>query len=207
MINNKLGEGAFGKVYSGFVADDEKKQVAAKSIPILDISKSHQMLELIKREISILQRVRSKYVVRLYDVARTAHNLYLFFEFCEDGDLKKYKEKREGGRLSESESVIFLRHICEGFKELFKNNIIHRDIKPANILLHQGVAKISDFGFARYIETGMDQENYWSRLGSPLYMAPQILENVKFSAKCDIWSVGVLFYEMLYGKTPWMGDT
>jgi serine/threonine protein kinase len=52
----------------------------------------------------------------------------------------------------------------------------------------------------------MNQLNYLTRLGSPLYMGPQILDNQKFSAKCDIWSVGIVFYEMLYGKTPWTGE-
>lgn len=100
-----------------------------------------------------------------------------------------------------------MRHICEGFKTLSGENIIHRDIKPANILLHEGVAKISDFGFARQLDTTKNEVKDLTRLGTPLYMGPQILDNKKFSAKCDIWSVGIVFYEMLYGKTPWTGDT
>lgn len=89
-------------------------------------------------------------------MARTNNNLYLFFEYCSDGDLKKYLDKKEGRRLSENEACLFMRHLCEGFKTLYDENIIHRDIKPANILLHEGIAKISDFGFARQIETGME---------------------------------------------------
>lgn len=73
--------------------------------------------------------------------------------------------------MSESESVLFFRHICEGFKDLFKKKIIHRDIKPANLLLHEGVIKISDFGFSRNIEDNLVPSKY-TRLGSPLYMAP-----------------------------------
>ncbi len=66
--------------------------------------------------------------------------------------------KKRGGRLSESEAVLYFRNICEGFKCLYQNNIIHRDIKPANILLHEGKAAISDFGFARCLEsTGMEE--------------------------------------------------
>lgn len=164
------------------------------------------MLELVRREISILQKLNSKYIVKLYDVARTAHYLYMFFEYCCDGDLKNYLKSKEKNHLSEKEALQFLSHISEAFRELHKKEIIHRDIKPANILLSNGVAKVSDFGFARVVETGVDKPTYLSRLGSPLYMAPQILAGDKFSSKCDVWSTGVVFYEMLYGKTPWVGE-
>ncbi len=88
VVNQLLGEGAFGVVYRGFFADDESKLVAAKAISIQKISDSAKMLELIKREINILQRVSNAHIVKLYDVARTANNLYMFLEYCRDGDLK-----------------------------------------------------------------------------------------------------------------------
>lgn len=68
------------------------------------------------------------------------------------------------------------------------------------------MAKITDFGFARVMDSEMNDPAYLSRLGSPLYMAPQILEGQPFSAKCDVWSVGVMFYELLYGRTPWSAE-
>lgn len=130
----------------------------------------------------------------------------MFLEYCADGDLKDYLSTKEGKRLSESEAIYFLKHLVEGFKELYAKKIIHRDIKPANIMLNEGNAKISDFGFSRILEIGMEEPTFLSRLGSPLYMAPQILEGTKFSSKCDVWSVGIVFFEMLYGKTPWTGE-
>ncbi|EGR34357.1 protein kinase domain protein [Ichthyophthirius multifiliis] len=131
----------------------------------------------------------------------------MFLEYCADGDLKSHLEKR-GGKLPESEAVQYFRQICEGFKELYKNNIIHRDIKPANILLHKGVAHITDFGFARCLDsTGMNSQLKLTYLGTPLYMSPQILAEENFSSKCDIWSLGMMFYELLYGRTPWTGKT
>lgn len=72
-------------------------------------------------------------------------------------------------------------------------------------MLSGGIAKISDFGFSRVVEK--DDPALLSRLGSPLYMTPQILDGAPFNYKCDIWSVGVVFFEMLYGVTPWMGDS
>jgi serine/threonine protein kinase len=96
----------------------------------------------------------------------------MFLEYCNDGDLKEYLKKKENKYLSEPEAVIFLKHIVEGFKELRYCKIIHRDIKPANIMLKNGVAKISDFGFARVFETNKHDPAFLSRLGSPLYMSP-----------------------------------
>ncbi|CAK94087.1 unnamed protein product (macronuclear) [Paramecium tetraurelia] len=206
VVNKTLGQGAYGIVYRGFYQEDETKQVAVKTIKIATISDTPKMIELIKREIAILQKINHPNIVRLYDVARTNNYLYMFLEYCADGDLKDYMAKKEEKRLSELEAVIFIKHIVEGFKRLYKQKIIHRDIKPANILLHQGVAKITDFGFARVMDSEMNDPAYLSRLGSPLYMAPQILEGQPFSAKCDVWSVGVMFYELLYGRTPWSAE-
>ncbi|CAD8122008.1 unnamed protein product [Paramecium sonneborni] len=206
IVNKKLGNGAFGTVYRGFKKNDETKQVAVKAISIASIKDSAKMVEHIKREISILQQANNPHIVKLYDVARTPHYLYLFLEYCHDGDLKKYLSTKYGRRLSEVEAVIFLKHLVEGFRTLYQLKIIHRDIKPANILLHKGVAKITDFGFARVIDTGMNDPAYFSRVGSPLYMAPQILEGQPFSSKCDVWSMGIMLFEMLYGKAPWDGD-
>ncbi|KAM3132183.1 hypothetical protein pb186bvf_015778 [Paramecium bursaria] len=207
VVNKVLGNGAYGIVYRGFLQEDETKQVAVKTMKIATIQDTPKMIELIKREIAILQKINHPNIVKLFDVARTSNYLYMFMEYCADGDLKDYMNKKEEKRLSELEAAIFIKHIVEGFKKLYKQKIIHRDIKPANILLHQGVAKITDFGFARVVDTEMNDPAYFSRLGSPLYMAPQILEGQPFSAKCDVWSVGVMFYELLYGKPPWQAET
>lgn len=143
----------------------------------------------------------------MYHATRTPNHLYMFLEFCGDGDLKDLIKKRDG-RLTESEAVLYFRQIVEGFRYLSQKNIIHRDIKPANILLSEGKAKISDFGFAKCLDnTGMDEAVKQTYLGTPLYMAPQILMEQEFSGKCDIWSLGMMFYEMLYGRTPWTAKT
>ena len=90
------------------------------------------MVEIVKREINNLQKLNHPNIIRLYDVARTPHNLYMFLEYCADGDLKEYLKTKSHHRLAESEAVIFFKHIVEGFKVLYSNKIIHRDIKPEN---------------------------------------------------------------------------
>ena len=102
-------------------------------------------------------KIKSQYIVTMYHATRTPNNLYMFLEHCNDGDLGVLLKKRNG-KLTESEAVVYFRQITEGFKALHDMNIIHRDIKPANILLKEGKAKISDFGFAKCLDTcGMDE--------------------------------------------------
>lgn len=85
---------------------------------------------------------------------------------------------------------------------------MHRDIKSANILFHQGKVKVADFGFAKFIEeTHKDSRQTNTILGTPMYMSPQLLGSEPYSTKCDIWSTGVLFYELLFGAFPWTGHS
>jgi serine/threonine-protein kinase ULK/ATG1 len=90
--------------------------------------------------------------------------------------------------------------ILTAFKTLVKNNIMHRDFKLANILLHNGMIKVADFGFAKLL--GNDTFTN-TMLGSPLNMAPEVLEGSEYNNKADIWSIGTCFYELLYGRPPY----
>lgn len=207
IVTNKiLGKGSFGIVYRGFFENNHSKIVAVKVTPLEKISNDLKFLELLKREIEIMQSIDFPHIVRMYAATRTSRNLYMFLEYCRDGDIKELLKAKKG-HLSESEAVLYFRQVIAGFKVLYHNRIIHRDIKPANILLHEGVAKITDFGFARVIEGDMEKSGQFSKVGTPLYMSPQILDDRKFSAKTDIWSLGMMLYEMLYGKTPWSADS
>ena len=89
-----------------------------------------------------------------------------------------------------------------GFKYLYDHEIIHRDLKPANILMSKGRCKISDFGFAKNLEYG-ESTVLKSIVGTPLYMSPQILNHQKYTNKSDLWSVGLIYYELIHGMTPW----
>lgn len=91
----------------------------------------------------------------------------------------------------------------KGFYKLRERNIVHRDIKPANLLLHNYKIKIADLGFSKSTEG--HEQLLESVVGSPMYMSPQIFEREKYTEKTDIWSLGVIFFEMLYGASPWTG--
>lgn len=99
--------------------------------------------------------------------------------------------------LSESRALKFFKQILDAFRVLIKHNIMHRDLKPSNILLHDGIVKIADFGFCKTLKTGQDMTQ--TMLGSPIYMAPEVLKGMDYCIKADIWSLGVVLFEMLFG--------
>lgn len=210
--NKPLGKGAFGTVFLGHREDNPNLKIAAKTINRA-LFQNHpdkdKFIELIRREIKVLQSITNYNIVRLFDAFETVNNIYLLFEYCKDGDLSSYRLKRGGPTsfLAETEAITFFQHICNGFKTLTSLKIIHRDIKPPNILLHDGHAKIADFGFARFTDDINEKAFMTEGIGTPLYMAPEIYNKSSYNAKCDVWSLGILFYELLYGKTPWMGKS
>lgn len=127
-------------------------------------------------------------------------------EYCEAGDLSQYLRKQQVMRESEAQSL--LQQLTSALKMLWENNLIHRDLKPQNLLLQQDtngqlILKIADFGFARYVEPSDLAETL---CGSPLYMAPEILRYEKYDAKADLWSVGAIAYEMVFGSPPYRAD-
>lgn len=134
-------------------------------------------------------------IIKLYDLKKTANNFYLMLEYCNEGDLMA--ELKREKFLTEEKAVEYLCQILNAFKTLVKNKIMHRDFKLANILKHDGRIKVADFGFAKLLS----QEDFTTTmLGSPLNMAPEVLGGNEYNNKADIWSIGTVFYEMLFGK-------
>lgn len=107
--------------------------------------------------------------------------------------------------IPEGEAIEMMTQIIDGYKNIFRRNIIHRDLKPANIFLRNKEIKIADFGFAVKNSDSKKFSSY--NVGSPIYMPPEALNDNKYSFKSDIWALGVIFYEMIAGKTPWRAKT
>jgi serine/threonine protein kinase len=121
-------------------------------------------------------------------------DVYLVYEYCEGGTLE------DRITIEEHHFMAYLGQIIEVLCIAETKNIIHRDIKPANILFKDGKIKVADWGFSRLLEFG---ETTCSFIGSPAYMAPEVLKGEEYSLKADVWSLGVVAYECLFGVCPW----
>ena len=110
---------------------------------------------------------------------------------------------KERKKLTELEAIEYLIQILNGFKTLVKYKILHRDFKLANLMKHNNSIKIADFGFSKIMENDSKTD---TMLGSPLNMAPQILNQDSYDNKADIWSLGTVFYEMIFGKPTFMAN-
>ncbi|CAK71363.1 unnamed protein product (macronuclear) [Paramecium tetraurelia] len=197
-FRSKLGKGAYGTVYAGKNTNDNSivaLKIIDKKLLLTDYAN-----QLIASEIEIMKKINDSHVVKLLDVLQSANNTYIITEYCNGGDLREFIKARKV--IPEEEALKILKDLLQGIKALLKQGIIHRDIKPANILIHDSQFKITDFGFAKQIDQNLDTIMN-SLVGTPLYMSPQILKRGKYSSKCDIWSLGLIMYEMLYGMTPW----
>ena len=210
VTNKLLGKGSYGSVFLGYKETTGDFPYAIKIIGV-DKIKGPDLEELKKsvpRELDILLNLDHPNIVKLYEFILSANNLYLVYEYCNGQDLDKYRRSLENGYLSEKQTLVFMRHICSGFDVLFKKDIIHRDLKPANILIHDGEGKIADFGTARKIDKEkLLFQDKMSIIGSPAYMAPEVIdpEISHYDDKCDIWSFGMMIYELLYRERPWKG--
>lgn len=107
---------------------------------------------------------------------------------------------KRSNALGEKQALVYFRQLLSAFKVLAENNIMHRDIKPENILIHNGILKVADFGFCKPLEhqDGMAE----TMLGSPIYMAPEVLKGEAYTMKADVWSLGVVLYRMIFGFCP-----
>lgn len=192
---NILGKGSFSLVYLGESLKNNEK-IAIKKIYINPKKKDFYD---IKNEINILQKLNHPNIVLLKNKIILEKDLYIILEYCPLGDLNSFFNKK---MVKEEYVKHYAIQIISGLKYLALNNIMHRDIKPHNILLKNIYnVKISDFGFAKYYDK-FDLSK--TLCGSPIYMAPEIMQFKSYNYKTDIWSLGILLYELLYGTPPFI---
>lgn len=196
--DGSLGKGAYGKVA---LVHDKKldKYVAMKSIDKQGITNSHIYKALVN-EVSIHKRVVHSNIIRLLSHAEDSKKLYIIMECANKGSL--FRLLRRKGRFSEREAFFFFMQVCSAIHFLHSHQIMHRDIKPENLLLTKdNVLKLCDFGCcARFNDKAKA-----TFCGTIEYMAPEVLRRDNCTEKTDIWSLGILLYEMLHGRAPYQG--
>jgi len=202
ILYESIGSGQYGKVYR---AKNTKtnETVAVKTVPIDKFKEVPKLEEFTANEIKTLNRIKTPNIVRFIEMLKTANNMYLVYEYCDGGTLEDYLVKKH--HLSEVESLKIFQQLLNAFRAIYKENILHRDLKPSNILIHNGIYKIADFGFCKKMSG--PQELTFTMVGSPIYMAPEVLKGYPYNIKADVWSLGVVLYELLYGVCPYEEKT
>ncbi len=193
-----IGQGAFSRVYLGYSKNDVTFQVAIKEINISRITDN--LRTRFFEEISIINILRQNphpNIIKCYSIKQDREKIYIVMEYCKHGELSKLLKKK----LSENKIKFYFKQIIEALLHLNKLNIMHRDIKPANILLTDdgNTVKVTDFGLSKNI-TKHDLFN--TICGSPFYMAPELLNQQTHDQQTDIWSLGIILYEFVYGIHP-----
>ncbi|KAJ4790029.1 Serine/threonine-protein kinase ATG1 [Rhynchospora pubera] len=202
VLGKQIGSGAFSVVWQGL--NKKEDIVAVKEISLERLNK--KLRDSLLSEVSILRRVHHPNIIALLDSIHDhdRHTIFLILEFCPGGDLSSYILRRP--RLPEPTAKHFMRQLAAGLQVLRANNVVHRDLKPQNILLstnHEtATLKIADFGFAKSLNPSSMAETL---CGSPLYMAPEVMQLHKYDAKADLWSLGVILYQLVTGRTPYNG--
>ncbi|CAK9806871.1 Serine/threonine-protein kinase ULK3 [Anthophora quadrimaculata] len=198
-----IGSGSYATVYKAFKKDGCREVVAIKCVDKSSLSKS--AIDNIITEIYLLKVLRHEHIVEMRDFFWDEGHIYIVMEYCDGGDLSSFIKKRH--KLPEQICRRFLQQLALALKYLRNNNVCHMDLKPQNLLLTrrpQLTLKVGDFGFAQYLS---NSEQKFAIRGSLLYMAPELLSKRKYDARIDLWSIGVIMYECLFGKPPYSSSS
>ena len=202
-IRGVLGRGAMGTVYDGWDPVIGRR-VAIKTVRLLDPddAEAHDALARFKNEAQAAGRLSHRNIVSVYDYGESDENAYIVMEFVEGQSLKQCLDA--GQRFPVAETVRIMEHLLAGLQYSHDRGVMHRDIKPGNVILAKdGRVKLADFGIARIESSVMTLVG--TVLGTPAYMSPEQLMGQPTDRRSDIYSAGVLLYQLLTGVRPFEG--
>jgi len=199
-----IGGGCFGEIYLGCKTTNSEEKVAIKKVSIKKLS-SNDFLTYIENEKNIFISIGSHpNIVTYYDSVILEDCFYLIIEYC-PLSLSGFASKFPNKCIPEYQALTIAKDLALALKDLNSKKIIHRNLYPSNILFKDGIVKICSFSFALKSENICEMPGLASSVGIPLFEAPEIYYKQPYSFKCDVWSLGLVLYQMLYGKMPWVG--
>jgi eukaryotic-like serine/threonine-protein kinase len=201
-----LGKGAMGIVYEGRDPNLDRR-VAIKTVKVENLSEeaATEYDARFRTEARSAARLQHPNIVSVYDSDRDGDNAFLVMEYIQGDDLKHHLD--QGVRYSLEQSLKMIRDLLSALDYAHKQGIIHRDVKPANLLIEPGGrVKLTDFGVARIQNSGEATRTQGSMVGTLKYMSPEQVQGQKIDARADLFSVGVVLYQLLTDKRPFDGD-
>lgn len=203
-IIEELGKGGMGKVYRAL--DKKLNEEVALKLVKPEIASDEKTVERFRNELRLARKISHRNVGRMYELMEYMGVHYITMEYVPGQDLRSLI--RQTGKLTTETALSIAKEVCEGLSEAHRLGVVHRDLKPSNILVdRQGDAKIMDFGIARSLKSkGITGTRHM--IGTPEYMSPeQVDADDDIDQRSDIYSLGVILYEMLTGRVPFGGDT
>ncbi|KAH5511056.1 hypothetical protein HBI31_030350 [Parastagonospora nodorum] len=190
-----IGGGSFGKVYKGL----DRRTGHTVAIKVIDVENADDEVEDIMGEIMILSGMSSPYVTRYYGSYLHGSDLWIVMEFCSGGSCA---DLMKPGLIAEAEIAVVVKELLQGLMYLHDDGKLHRDIKAANILVGaNGQVKLADFGVSGQLSATMTKKNTF--VGTPFWMAPEVIKQSGYDGKADIWSLGITALELANGEPPY----
>ena len=202
-ILNKVGSGGMAEVYKAL--DLEENRTVAIKVLKQEYSDDPQYLRRLTREAQAMVSIKNEHVVTLYDMGNEGDLHYLVLEYV-DGETLRDRMDREGA-LDPKDAVSIINDVLDGLSQAHKMGLVHRDVKPQNIMItREGEIKLADFGIAKFAGNATKTYDGKEALGSVYYISPEQAKGEEVDSQADIYSTGVMLFEMLTGKPPFSGE-
>jgi tetratricopeptide (TPR) repeat protein/predicted Ser/Thr protein kinase len=197
-----LGEGGMGAVYRAH--DRELEREVALKVIRPELARNAQVLHRFKQELILARQVTHRNIIRIFDLGQAEGVRFITMEFIEGEDLSTILTRR--GKLPAAEAAGIMAQVARGLEAAHAEGVVHRDLKPQNIMMDaSGKVSVMDFGIARSMDAS-NMTRTGALMGTPTYMSPEQAQGQKVDARSDLYTFGIIFYELLTGMPPFEAD-